>query len=140
MVLSRLRRASVRSRSTAAVVIVVAAAMALGAAVLLLLLQRALITGVSDAAEARAAEVANLVGEEGTSGLTADLAETTRQTQLVQVLSASGQVVAASSARVDTKPLTDLRTAPGQLQRAEVGEMPLLDDDHSYLIVTMGAR
>lgn len=133
-----LRRASVRSRSTAAAVIVVAAAMALGAAVLLLLLQRALITGVSDAADARAGEVANQIADEGTGGLSTDLAETTRQTQLVQVLNSSGQVVAASSSRVDAKPLTSLRPAPGLLERAEVGEMPLLDDDHSYLVVAQG--
>jgi hypothetical protein len=65
-VTSELRRASVRSRSTAAAVIVVAVAMALGAAVLLLLLQRALITGVSDAADERAAEVASQVSADGT--------------------------------------------------------------------------
>jgi len=134
-----LRRASVRSRSTAAAVIVVAVAMALGAAVLLLLLQRALITGVSDAADARATEVANQIADEGISGLSADLANTTRQTQLVQVLDPSGRVLAASSGRVDTKALTGLRPAAGVLERAEVGEMPLLDDDHSYLIVAQGA-
>ena len=66
---SRLRRASVRSRSTAAAVVVVAVAMALGAAVLLLLLQRALITGVSDAADGRAADVATQLGQEGVSKL-----------------------------------------------------------------------
>ena len=73
-----LRQASVRSRSTAAAVIVVAVAMMLGAAALLLLLQRALITEVSDAAEARVAEVAQQVSEDGTAGLTPALAESTR--------------------------------------------------------------
>ena len=134
-----LRRASVRSRSTAAAVIVVAVAMGLGAAVLLLLLQRALITGVSDAADGRLADVAGQVSEEGTAGLARDLTDTTRPSQLIQVLDASGRVVAASSTRVDSRPLTDLRPAPGAVLRAEVGEMPLLDDDHAYLIVTQGA-
>ena len=134
-----LRRASVRSRSTAAAVIVVAVAMGLGAAVLLLLLQRALITGVSDAADGRLADVAGQVSEEGTAGLARDLTDTTRPSQLIQVLDASGRVVAASSTRVDSRPLTDLRPASGVVLRAEVGEMPLLDDDHAYLIVTQGA-
>ncbi|HET6984988.1 MAG TPA: HAMP domain-containing sensor histidine kinase, partial [Kribbella sp.] len=134
-----LRRASVRSRSTAAAVIVVAVALALGATILLLLLQRALITGVSDAADGRVADVASQLTEEGTAGLALDLSESTRPGQLVQVLDPSGRVVAASSTRVDSTPLTDLRPANGVLVRAEVGDMPLLDDDHAYLIVAEGA-
>ncbi|MEV5967413.1 ATP-binding protein [Kribbella sp. NPDC051952] len=136
----RLNRASVRSRSTAAAVIVVAVAMALGAAVLLLLLQRALITSVSDAADGRVAEVASQVGKEGVATLSSDLAESTRTSQLIQVLDGSGRVVAASSARADNTALTDLRPGPGVVQRAEVGDMPLIDDDQDYLIVTQGAE
>lgn len=134
-----LRQASVRSRSTAAAVIVVAVAMMLGAAALLLLLQRALITEVSDAAEGRVGDIARQVSAKGTAGLTTDLAETTRAGQLIQVLDPSGRVVAASSTRVDTTPLTDLRPPADALLRAQVGEMPLIDDDHSFLIVAQGA-
>jgi HAMP domain-containing protein len=135
-----LRSASVRSRSTAAAVIVVAIAMTLGAAVLLLLLQRALITDVSDAAEDRAVDLAGQITSEGTAGVGKDLAETTLPSQLVQVLDPSGRVVAASAARVSTMPLTDFRPPPGVIERAEVGEMPLIDDDHEFLIVTQGAE
>ncbi|MFI5694171.1 ATP-binding protein [Kribbella sp. NPDC051586] len=113
--------------------------MMLGAAALLLLLQRALITEVSDAAEGRVEDVAGQVSAEGTAGLARDLAETTRATQLVQVLDSAGRVIAASSTRVDSTPLSDLRPPPGALLRAEVGEMPLIDDDHNYLIVAQGA-
>jgi HAMP domain-containing protein len=134
-----LRQASVRSRSTAAAVIVVAVAMMLGAAALLLLLQRALITEVSDAAEGRVGDVARQVSTKGTAGLTDDLAETTRAGQLIQVLDPSGKVVAASSTRVGTTPLTDLRPPADALLRSQVGEMPLIDDDHSFLIVAQGA-
>jgi signal transduction histidine kinase len=137
---SRLRRASVRSRSTAAAVVVVAVAMALGAAVLLLLLQRALITTVSEAADGRAADVASQVGEEGVSALSVDLAKTTRASQIIQVLDSSGRIVAASSARAETTALTHLRPTPDAVERAEVGEMPLLDDDHDYLIVARGVE
>ncbi len=136
--ISRLRRASVRSRSTGAAVLVVALAMALGAAVLLLLLQRALITTVSDAADGRAADVASQVAEEGVSALGVDLAKTTRASQIIQVLDSSGGIVAASSARAETIALTHLRPAADTVQRAEAGEMPLLDDDHDYLIVARG--
>ncbi|WP_198682146.1 sensor histidine kinase [Kribbella rubisoli] len=134
-----LRQASVRSRSTAAAVIVVAVAMMLGAAALLLLLQRALITEVSDAAEGRVGDVAGQISSEGTAGLARDLVETTRATQLVQVLDPAGRVIAASSSRVGNTPLTDFRPPAGALMRAEVGEMPLIDDDHNYLIVAQGA-
>ncbi|WP_427896157.1 ATP-binding protein [Kribbella sp. GL6] len=138
--ISRLRRASVRSRSTAAAIVVVAAAMALGAGVLLLLLQRALISAASDAADGRVVDVAAQVSEEGVANIGADLAKTTRASQIVQVLDSSGQVVAASSARAETVPLTTLRPAAGTVLRAEVGEMPLLDDDHDYLIVARGVE
>ncbi|MBB5977539.1 ATP-binding protein [Kribbella solani] len=134
-----LRQASVRSRSTAAAVIVVAVALMIGAVALLLLLQRALITEVSDAAEGRVSDVARQVSSSGTAGLGRELAETTRASQLVQVIDPAGRIVAASSSRVDNTPLTDLRPPAGALLRAEVGEMPLLDDDHSFLIVAQGA-
>ncbi|GAA1598974.1 ATP-binding protein [Kribbella hippodromi] len=110
--------------------------MALGAAVLLVLLQRALIATVSDAADGRAADVATQVSTQGVNEL--GLAKTTRTSQIVQVLDSSGYVVAASSARADTRALTGLRPRPGTVNRAEVGEMPLFDDDHDYLIVARG--
>ena len=138
--ISRLRRASVRSRSTAAAVVVVAIAMALGAAVLLLLLQRALITTVSDAADGRAADVAGQVAEEGVNALSTDLAKSTRASQIIQVLDSSGRILAASSARAENTALTHLRPAADTVQRAEVGDMPLLDDDHDYLIVARGVE
>lgn len=138
---TRLRRSSVRSRSTGAAVIVVAAAMALGAAVLLLLLQRALIATVSDAADGRAIEVANQIGAEGVNALGNDLVETTRPSQVIQVLDRAGKVVAASSPQADTKALTRLRPPAGTIERAEVSDLALLgDDDHDHLIVARGAQ
>jgi signal transduction histidine kinase len=121
-------------------VVVVAIAMALGAAVLLLLLQRALITTVSDAADGRAADVANQVSDEGVASLRVDLAESTRASQIIQVLDSSGAIVAASSTRAGSTPLTGLHPASGMVERDEVGEMPLLDDDHDYLIVARGVE
>lgn len=121
-----------------AAVLVVAVALLIGAAALLLLLQRALITEVNDAAEARVGEVAALVSANGTSGLGRTLAQTTRASQLIQVLNASGEVVAASSDRVARTPLSDMRPPAGALMWAQVGDMPLIDDDHLYQVVAQG--
>jgi signal transduction histidine kinase len=133
-----LRQASVRTRSTVAAVLVVAVAMVIGASALLLLLQRALITEVTDAAEARVDEVAAQVGSSGTTGLARNLTETTRASQLIQVLDASGHVVAGSTNRVAETRLTDLRPPDGAILWAEVGDMPLIDDDHPFQIVAEG--
>ena len=138
--ISRLSRASVRSRSAAAAIVVVAGAMALGAVLLLLLLQRALITTVSDAADVRADDVAGQIDEEGVAKLNDDLVQSTRASQIVQVLDSSARVVAASSPRAESAPLTHLRPEPDAVLRAEVGDMPLLDDDHDYLIVARGVE
>ena len=132
------RRAGVRGRSTAAAIVVVAVALAIGAAVLILLLQRALITSVSDQAGARASDVASQVQEEGESGLVRELIENTRSTQLTQVIDERGRVVASSSPRTNEVPLTGIRPPEGETISSEVGEMPLLDDDHPYLIVARG--
>ncbi|TDU83586.1 signal transduction histidine kinase [Kribbella voronezhensis] len=138
--LAAVRRPGVRGRSTAAAVVVVAVALAIGAGVLVLLLQRALITSVSDAADAQAFEIASQVQEEGRTGLTQDLLENARPSQLIQVLEPDGDVVASSSRKAAGRALTTLRPAAGQELRSQVGEMPLLDDDHAYLIVARGAR
>ncbi|WP_112238600.1 sensor histidine kinase [Kribbella monticola] len=138
--LAAARRPGVRGRSTAAAVVVVAVALAIGAVVLVLLLQRALITSVSDAADGRAFEIASQVQEEGLAGLSQDLLENTRASQLIQVLEPDGDVVASSSSRTAARPLSTLRPAAGQVLRSQVGEMPLLDDEHAYLVVARGAQ
>lgn len=132
------RRSGVRGRSTAAAIVVVAVALAIGASVLLLLLQRALVTSVSDQAQARAFDVASQIQEEGQSGLARELIENTRPTQLIQVIDQQNRVIASSSARTNEGPLSTDRPPSGQTISSEVGEMPLLDDDHSYLIVARG--
>lgn len=118
---------------------VVALALAGGAALLLFLLQRALISGVDAAASARAGEVASLLRAEGVEGLDQDLAQNTRQSQLVQVVDQTGAVVASSSARAAHQPLSTLRPADGQVRRRELSRIQILDDDDDpYLVVTRG--
>lgn len=139
-IVTAVRRSGVRGRSTAAAVVVVAIALAVGAAVLLLLLQRALITNVDDQATSRVFDVASQVAEEGQTGLDRELVENTRPTQLIQVIDEQGRVVSSSSPRAGDTPLSTLRPAVDETVRAEVGRMPLLDDDNPYLIVARGTE
>ncbi len=139
-IVTAVRRSGVRGRSTAAAVLVVAIALAVGAAVLLVLLQRALISNVADQATSRAFDVAGQVAEEGESGLDRELVENTRPTQLIQVIDEHGKVVASSSPRAAGTALSTLRPDVGQSIRAEVGRMPLVDDDNPYLIVARGTE
>lgn len=61
----RLRRASVRARTTAAAVVVVAVVLALGAVAIVLSLSAALTEGVSTAAQNRAEEIAHRIDADG---------------------------------------------------------------------------
>ncbi|QNE16765.1 HAMP domain-containing protein [Kribbella qitaiheensis] len=137
--LAAVRRPGVRGRSTSAAVVVVALALAVGALILLLLLQRALINSVSDAAGDRSLDIATQVKEDGQRGLREELVENTRPSQLIQVLDQNGAVVASSSRRTEPS-LTDLRPGDGQILRNEIGRMPLVDDDHDFLIVARGTE
>jgi len=119
-------------------VAVVAVALALGAAVLLLLLQRTLVTSVADQAQARAVDVASQVREEGDGGLARELIANIRPTQLIQVVDQRDRVIASSSPRTHEAPLSADRPPSGQTVSNQVGRMPLLDDDHPYLIVARG--
>jgi signal transduction histidine kinase len=137
--LAAVRRPGVRGRSTSAAVVVVAIALAVGALILLLLLQRTLINSVSGAADDRSADIVTHVREDGQRGLREELVENNRPSQLIQVLDGNGQVVASSSRRTE-QPLTDLHPDNGQLLSNELGRMPLLGDDHEFLIVARGTE
>jgi signal transduction histidine kinase len=135
-----MRRSGVRGRSTAAAVLVVAVALGIGAVILILLLQRTLVTSVSDQAESRAFDVANQVQEEGEVGLPKELIENTKPTQLIQVINAQNRVIASSSPKTNEVPLSKTRPAVGETVVSEVGDMPLIDNDHDHLLVTRGTE
>lgn len=124
----------VRGRSAAAAVLVVAVALGLGAAVFLVVLQNTLVSSVQRAAVARAEQVAAQLERDGASSARADLAQSTLEGQLVQVLDPSDQVMAASSARAEVGPLSDARPAPGESVAQTTSLVPLLDDDDPYLV------
>ncbi len=131
----------VRGRSTVAAVLVVAAGLGIGGATFIVLLQRELISTVQQAATAQAREVAAQLRQEGIAGIRGDLATgTPRGGQVVQVVDASGTVVAASNERAQAEPLTDVSPPNGQVRDVRASGLALLDDDDPYLLVVAGVE
>ena len=124
----------VRGRSVLASVVVVTVALSIGALVFVTQLQRALLSGVEQDATAQAVQVAQQVHHDGVQGLAEDVAANARGGQIVQVLDDSGAVVAASSRRAQSRPLSRARPALGAVVVESTGRLPLVDDDSDYLI------
>lgn len=135
-----MRRAlsGVRGRSVIASVVVVGVSLAVGAVLLLVLLQRSLISDVQQAATTRALEVAALVRTGPLPGLSARLASTTKESQIIQVVDAQGRVAASSTSRASITPLTTAKAPDGQVEPVRAGRVPLLDDDEPYQLVVGG--
>lgn len=114
------RLRTVRVRTTAAAVVVVGAAMLLGGSVLLGGLREALTDDVEVATEVRAREIAAAIG----TGDVPALAIGEADEQFIQVLDATGAVVAASK-NVEGRPAL-VRLSPGA---STVFEPPIGDDD-----------
>jgi signal transduction histidine kinase len=131
----------VRGRSTIAAVIVVAVGLGIGGATFLGLLQRELISTVQQAATTRAGEVTADIRQHGLTSLDPDLASVGGHGgQIVQVIDASGTVVAASSDRARTSPLTTVSAGNGQVREVRASRLTLLDDDDPYLLVVAGVH
>ncbi|WP_426565516.1 sensor histidine kinase [Angustibacter sp. McL0619] len=128
----------VRGRSTAVAVLVVAVALLVGASAFILILQRALISSVQSTAAARAAEVIAQVRDEGLAGLDEDLASRTRTGLVTQVVDSAGRVVASSSVRASTNPLTTATVVDGQVKQVRLSRVPILDEDDPYLLEVGG--
>ncbi|MGN6612543.1 MAG: sensor histidine kinase [Angustibacter sp.] len=124
----------VRGRSVLASVVVVTLALSLAAFVFITQLERALLSGVEQDATAQALQVAGQVHRDGARGLDEKVAATARGGQVVQVVDGSGSVVAASSRRARTRPLSSARPAVGQVLVTPAGPQPLVDDDSDSLL------
>ncbi len=114
---------------------VVAVGLAVAAALFVLQLQRALLSGVDDAAVDRARAVATQLAADGTPG--ADVVATVGDLALVQILDSSGRVAAASPNIEGEPAITDMRPAAGQLGRGD-NLTPL--GDGVFRVVSLGVR
>lgn len=130
----RARAGTVRVRSTVAAVLMVGAALTVGAVIGTVLLVNTLRNGLTQqthaAAESRAAEVTAIL-ESGRRPLT--LPVSSRDEQLVQVLDASGAVLAASS-NVAGRP------AVARLRPGESAEVATPLDNDKFVAVAMAAN
>jgi signal transduction histidine kinase len=130
------RRLGVRLRSALAAAVVVAVTSLLAGGVLLVVARGILLDNVNTAADDRASQVvASLKG--GGSDLTALLRPSARDRTVVQVLDASGAVVASSDALAGQAPMSPLRPAADERLRDQ-RELPG-DRDEPIRIVAVGA-
>jgi signal transduction histidine kinase len=127
------RRLGVRLRSALAAAVVVAVTSLLAGGVLLVVARGILLDNVNTAADDRAGQVAaSLKG--GGSDLAALLRPSARDRTVVQVLDASGAVVAASDALAGQPPMSPLRPGPDERSR---DQRKLLGEP--FRIVALGA-
>jgi signal transduction histidine kinase len=133
-----IERAGVRRRSVAVAMLVVTVALAAGGGLLLLLLQANLRSTSRDAAFARAAEVSDIAQT--------DLAEAARTIQeeaksgeFVQIITADGRVVAASSNLVATKPMSHQLPPVGKVQQVYL-DIDSLGDVTDWIVVARGVK
>jgi signal transduction histidine kinase len=107
------RRLGVRMRSALAAAAVVAVASVLAGVVLLITARGILLDNVATAANDRAGQVAAVVAGDGTD-LRASLRPSARERTVVQVVDASGEVIAESDGLAGQAPISALRPAAGE--------------------------
>ena len=128
----------VRSQTTAVAALVVGAALLLGGLALVLLLQRSLTSSLEASLEARLAQEAGTVSEDGPDGLASNELGP-GDGVLVQVLAAGGRVV-FTSAPSRTAAVSSIRPAPGQLDTSGRTLLPRPGDLAQPLTVAQGVE
>ncbi|MCW2571603.1 MAG: sensor histidine kinase [Frankiales bacterium] len=125
-------RAGVRLRATTIATLVVAVALAAGGIVLVLLVHRSLVGSVDAAGKARAHDVAALATSNRLQGTVASTGE---ESSVVQVITARGEVIAAS-ANIGGEPAL-LSTAPGHRseQVLALSGLPIADSGQTFRVV-----
>lgn len=130
--------ASVRVRSTLAGTAVILVGAIVGSVVLITLLQRTLTATVESNADARATEVTHLIGQGDLRQLDSDLEQNTTESQIVQVVDPTGEVIASSSVRAADRALSPLRPAIGRTVREESHRLARLHTKDPYIITIRG--
>nr|GLK39762.1 two-component sensor histidine kinase [Rhodococcus wratislaviensis] len=115
---------AIRSALVAGAVVTIA--LALGAAALLFVLNRSLLSGLDDAATARAEDITTSLRSDQPADLDSQLFDTSQRIALVQVVDSAGQVVRTSDTdpgapASDVRPSAGGPPAPGLTGRAEHG-------------------
>ena len=132
-------RWGIRKRSVLSAVVVVTLSLLVGGAFLLLVLQSSLISAARSNLAVRASDVAKLLVEEGVQETQSTLAEDRRSGEQVQILDAKDRVVAWSSRRLRTVPISELRPTPGRTAREKLPPVPALGDDE-VLVTARGVE
>lgn len=120
--------------TTVAAVAVVGIALLVGGVSLVAVTQRSLLSGVDDAARARARDVAALAAG---GGLPATLADTGEETALVQVVDRPGRVLTASANLEGEDPVAPFGSGAGSQAPRTVRGLPVGDDSDAFRVVTL---
>lgn len=138
----RRRRSSwgLRKRSTAVAVAVVAGALLLGGVIWLALLQSTLTASTDSASLRKAHNVIVQLADHDIEEVAEYIGLTAYAGQYVQLLDASGQVVAGSEPKAAQVPLTALRPSPGQTQTQDVSSLPNIGNQDDFHVVAAGVR
>ncbi|SDS95563.1 Signal transduction histidine kinase [Friedmanniella luteola] len=127
----------VRGRSVLVAVVVVLVAILIGGSGLVWALQANLEQAAESTASARAVEVVDRIAAEGLTATAASLTDRSRSGEVVQVLTADGRVVGASSRAADRQPLSPQRPAAGEYTAAEL-DLDFLDEGGEWEVVSTG--
>jgi heavy metal sensor kinase len=133
-------RWGIRKRSVLSAVVVVTFSLLVGGAFLLLVLQSSLTSAAWSTLSVRANDAARLLEEEGIEETQSTLAEDRRSAEQVQVIDEADRVVAWTSRRLRTDPISTLRPAPGQTGKEELPGVPALSGDDEVLVSARGVE
>jgi hypothetical protein len=133
-------RWGIRKRSVLSAVVVVSFSLLVGGAFLLLVLQSSLISAEWNNLALRANDVARLLEEEGVRETQSTLVEDRRSSEQVQIIDSADQVVAWSTRRLHTEPISALRPEPGKTAKEELPRVPALGEDDEVLVSARGVE
>lgn len=130
-------RWGLRRSSVLIAVAVVFLALLGGGGLLVLVLQSALASTTMESAVARTGEISDLAKQEGLAAAVAEVRSDTRPTQLLQIVTPAGQVVAASHPRLEGHPMAALSPAEGATTsvKTDIEDVGTTDD---FLVVARG--
>jgi len=130
----RTRFRGVRWRTTAAATLTVAVFLAVAALAFAFAQRAQLKDSITEAAQGQAADIAAQVAQEGAG---ADLATGAGDQSLVQIVDASGSVLAASPSVEGEPPVVDARPAPGATSIIRSGDLPI-GEGEDFVVVARG--